>query len=186
MAESFVDSVRVYVTPGDVWDYFTKNMDALCEKTVIIACNEQTGNEICLTCESSHPTVEVFVNNTMREKYQGINAADINTEATRLYADYLLTPKKEKQRKKSPEEQIREKIADREDELMDAFRDFLAIVWIDNPELFYDGIDEEEIKEILDETLDLIGYGHGFSIYRPCYIKEDGKEYFTPYPYDDI
>ena len=185
--DSFVNSVKVYVNPNGVWDYFTENKNSLREKTVIIACNEDTGNEICLTCESNFPTVEVFVDNTMCEKYQGINALDIRSETTRLYAEYLLAPKRtEKKKKLSTEEQINRKINERDEELLNAFREFLSVVWIDRPEFFFDGIEESEIQEILDETLDNIGYDHGISIYRPCYMEgDDGEEFFTPYPYDE-
>lgn len=183
-----ISGIEVYLNPNAVWDYFMENMDNLQKKTVILAKNGRTGYEICLTSDHDHPTIEVFLNDTIKEKYQAINAADILAETTRLYADYLIVPKVCTPEKKLTEEEQKERLTSRRDEeLTDAFRAFLEVVWKDDPELFYEGIDEEEIDEMLNETLDNIGYGHGLSIYRPCYLQdENNNEFFTMYPYDEV
>lgn len=180
-----LSKIEVYIRPNDVWDYFMENADFLRKKSVVIAENGLTGYEICLTSEHNHPTIEVCMNNVVREKYQAINASDILDETTRLFADYLIVPKRKETRKETEEELQHRLIRERDSELMDAFRAFLEVVWDDNPDLFYDGIEEEEILEIMDETLDLIGYDHGYSIRRPCYlVDDDNQEYFSMYPYD--
>lgn len=183
-----ISDIEVYLNPNMVWGYFMENMDNLQKDTVIIARNGKTGYEICLTSDHDHPTIEVFLNDTIKEKYQAINEADILSEATRLYADYLIVPKtKASEKKLSAKEKEERLISERDAELTAAFRSFLEVVWKNDPVFFYEGIDEAEIEELLNETLDNIGYDHGMSVYRPCYlVDDDNVEFFSAYPYDEV
>lgn len=197
-------SVKSYLSPEDVWDFFISNKARLEREMVMIAENTDTGYAIYITESAGFPRVSVCKNDKKPEIAEPlISREDCATSIKQLVMKFLMPvvvvtgniPKlPESVPKEAPvseviaeEESRMEAIDDREDELALSLYDFLSTVVGDEEFTEFCNCEPSAIEEILDKFLMLLADEYGLTIYRPTYIEtEMGEEIYAEYPYNEI
>lgn len=187
--ERFVpDDVRVLVDPSQLFKLAIKNRKELEDARVLVAerKDKSVGIYVTLCDDGIFIRLDVLDEKGTVETEPVMDADDCYVTFWRLLCDHLTddvdyvygVPHSESA---SDDEDTTElEIQEREQEVSDAFMDFLGVVADLRPE-FFEG-DDEEFFQMLDEVLTIIGTEHEYSVYRPMYYK--GKLY--EYPYNEV
>jgi len=81
-------------------------------------------------------------------------------------------------------ELIKDAIALREDDLVQATRDFMEVLAEDDLVPLNAKEEDELLREVLEHVLIYLSVKHNISVWRPdIYTKENGEQYLDPYPY---
>ena len=190
---------KVYLVPEKVWDYFFAHRAELQAKSlVMIAECKDFGVEVYLTEEESRPMIVVYMDDSevYAEKMFGYKGCVDTTK--KVYDKYIYgnavlceaTEQKEDAEKKyllpgsSEGDAWEVEIAEREDELTDAFVDL--IYRISGEDINWCSLDFDEMcDDIKEHVLEYMARKHGIQIYRPMFLVDDkGEEFLSEYPYE--
>ena len=176
----------IYVYPEDIWDYITRHRSQLERSIVIVAEDDAYGVEIALELRGKTPVLVVYIDD--REFESDFLTARSQTEeyAREMYDSYLRGYSAQDSDADSSDEDeedsyLDKEIAERDEELRDAFDAFLEAVLGDA----FPMIKADDADEMMDEVLALLS-ALGCEVYRPCFLDAgDGTEVFVEYPYSE-
>ena len=186
--ERFVpDDVRVLVDPAQLFALANKNRKDLEDSRILVA-ERKTGDVgiyVTLCDDGIFLRLDVCDENGTLECEPVMDEDDCYVTFWRLLCDWLTDdedyvygiPHVEEYTDEESEEL---EIQEREQEVIDAFMDFLEVAADVRRDFFED--DDTEFFQMLDEVLTVIGSDHEFSVYRPMYYQ--GKLY--EYPYNEV
>lgn len=193
--------VNIHLKPSEVWPFFVANKARLGKEMVAIAENEETEYSVYLTEDKGSPQLSVYKQNSKQYEEPAISELDCADTAKRIYLKYLFpvvisTPDydgndDDEVPDLTPDEEIQnceDTIYEREDELVFAMQDFLAVLLsCKDPTQVSELYGEEIIDELLETFCRLLADEYMISVYRPSWVKEsDGSESFVEYPYLDV
>lgn len=196
--------VNIYLQPEEVWDFYHKEKQRVCDELVVIAENINTGYEVMITEESGTLFILVSRKNVTEHRDALVSSSDSKKTVREIYIKYLFPVYVNDIKRKDVEDyiipdeaeeyyeslddksvvEIEDQIYEREDELLMAFKDFLEVV-IGDYETVFEG-DDEQFKDMFEDILEMIGLDYGYNIYRPMFIEADGEEVFVEYPYGEV
>ena len=189
--------IKIHVNPGDVWDFFDKNLARLAKEMVLIAENEDTDYSIYLTEDQNYPLLSVYKNDLKLYEEGVISRTDCEKTTKGLYTKYLfplvVTSKDFDSASEeallfgepASKQDIEDEIYERSDELYLATIDFLQVLLgYRDPDMLiseYGDITEE----FLDSTCEFLSEEYGIPIFRPMFVvdEETGDETYTEFPY---
>jgi len=190
---------KIVISPAWVWEFFQLNKERLKCDQAMIASNDDTGYSVYITTISDHAKFLVYKEPEPApvDEMEADGSFGAEALAKYLYQKYLFPvtvvdadaiPDDEgfdvdKAVEEAEEELQEEAIRKREQELSDAWYDFLDVVF----EGDYKKIDALPVDQLMDETIDSIATENG-EIFRPMYIlyEDTGDEVYTEYPYEDL
>lgn len=190
-------SVKVYVDPHEIWDFFTSSLSRMSKEMVLIAENEETSYAVYLTEDSGYPMLVVAKGDAEPEYSEPcVSEDDCVTVAKKLFKRYLVPVDVCDESILDQEThdeiiQAEDVMYERNDELIMAMSDFLSVAVPDvNQSLDDDIIDMYGtgfVEEALDHVLQYLTTEHRFRIYRPMMMTdpETGEDVFTEYPYEE-
>lgn len=203
---------KIHIPATGVWEYYLKNIMDLQKTEHIIAANDDN-IAVVLTRQPEtglHAIVYLGADTVLRDIT--INTRDASTNMVKMLYTQYITPSSMQQSEKSdkkPAEKPAEKteepkdkpaektdsndlevdeICKREDELMDALLDFLAIlIQAKSHAEVLKEFDKGYPDELLDDICMHLWADQALSVYRPTFAKdpESGLEFYTEYPYED-
>lgn len=184
---------KVYVKPDNVWDYFQTHKERLKSELDIIAEDSDTRLEVCLTEEHGLPmfTIEDCTEKSIGEVLESEGAVSQNdcmSVAEKFYTiieEFSLPTEEMQANQNEPSDSDYELVAEREFEILEAFKQFLKVLV---------GYSEAEAVELNDETMfEIIPYVEqtifecGFVPYHPQIITDDnGETRLIISPYDEM
>ena len=198
--------VKVYIATGKIWDHYWKNIAAMFNNEHLVAENKDTGVSLYLTRENALPNLIIYDKDNQPRIYREIHSREeCNAAAVNMITMYLVGVIKEEKPKvislpapdtdgqndpepdKDEEEQnILDTIYEREDELLKAVGDMLAVVLLeDDYTAVVEGYTEKFIGTVVDDLLQYLYDDHGISVYRPTLIEDEdgGPDILAEYPY---
>lgn len=178
---------------GEVWKYYQSHKKDCRANMMLIASCEDFGIEIYIT-EEVQNRLSVIVEADDIEVYRESVYSQLDCELTvrKVYGIYLtekaldaLTVSTEPpEDERFDDEDIQDKIEDRETELQIVFENLIADV-IGKIALNDLEISDDVISDIKEHVLEYVARRHGIPVYRPMYLEdEDGKDFYEEYPYD--
>lgn len=179
--------MTVRIRPKDVWDFYMGNMYRLRYEDYVLA--EAVGGVSVVICVDA--AYDLVVMAQFNGKTYSISRPTTPKECEeivqKLYDKYEISEDLEEQVEADEEDESviaeQDEVFEREDQLKLAFYDFMVAV-VEDEDLIYDGGFDEQISEIMEETLVNIA-AYGFPIRRPTYMEDDdGEEKLVDYPYE--
>ena len=198
--------VKVYIATGKIWDHYWKNISTLLNNEHLVAENKDTGVSLYLTRENAMPNLIIYDKDNQPRVYREIHSREeCNAIAVSLITMYLVgvikgeepkvinlpAPKVEEQNEPEPDEDDEEQkiidtIYEREDELLKAVGDMLAVVLLEvDYTAVVEGYTEKFIGTVVDDLLQYLFDEHNISVYRPTLIEDEdgGPDILAEYPY---
>lgn len=187
----------VYITPDQVWSYFTSHKTELKCGEKLIADNPEYGIEIFIAgFIPSFCTVLVTADDTPVYEEDVGDATDCESVIRMLYDNYLSvsaidildeytgTTDDETSSKELSEKEIEEEqIETREGELDDAVLNFIEIAL--DVCVPYGEKTEALISDLKEHFLEYMWKKYNLPIYRPMYlVDENDEQFFEEYPYE--
>jgi hypothetical protein len=177
--------MRVHLKVDDAWDFFEKNTERLEEEMVEIASESQTSADIYLTEDDDFPCIVVYKNDVEVQRECCLNKKDLENSLQKIYMKYLVPDNSEDE--PSEEDEIDEEIRKREDEIYQAFANFINELTEDPASALEFCGGEDSIEHVVNHIIRYLAVDCGFRIRRPMYVLDDdlGEEVFTEYPYEE-
>lgn len=177
-------ATKITVAPSDVWGYFHAHKDKFGSDMYLIAESGDGLTGIYITEQDGDPQFIVESSNEVIDEDMAVTKIDCEETAKKLYADYLGYDADDDLPLYDEEENEKETINEREEELDLIFQNLVLDILGDNyPE---DNIDDitDDIKE---HVLEYMARRHGLTIYRPMFLEdEDGVDFYSEYPYEEM
>lgn len=167
--------MKIYVKPDEIWDYFQKNKKRLKEVVEVIAeteLDDKTSLQVCITEDNGYPKLTLELEDDVLEKECAISKSDCDVVSHKFYATFESTA--EKLNESFEVEESEELINyEREDEILEALAEFLAVI-LDIP---VDAFDDEELIVMILESFEEVLYNDfGLVIDRGETIVEEDEE----------
>lgn len=165
---------NVIVTPSEVWSYFHAHRTELSTTMNLIAENSDGTIGIYITEKDGEPNFIVENDDDIIDENMAISKVDCEETARELYSEYL----------GDDEFDMKEIIADREDEITVLFQNLLFDLLVDTAN---EDIIDDIVEDVKEHTLEYIARKHSMPIYRPMYLEgEDGEDFYSEYPYEEM
>ena len=191
------DNVIIRIDPADVWASATANRKELEDSYMVIAMNKETCLSVCVTCDEDDTVYLAVLDADDEEIYTElvVSASDARLVCAEMIEDYLTDEDVQPEYPPGSSEtmvevlteedpMLQQEIDNREEQLFCATVDFLDTVFqyeVDSIEL----LGEDNIGDIMDRFLEVLGYDYGLSVYRPTIIDTNSGEcLYVEYPYD--
>ena len=187
-------SKLIVVQPSEVWDaYLTDEGPYLQSHEKEIAENQEYGAVIYLSEENGHPQIRVYLDDALVYEEICYTKEKCEQVCNMVYEEYLTekvvnhasghTPTITSALKDGPDAPLNKRaeqmeIDAREEELQEAFCEFLAVL-IDQ-----DIYDPVMVEDVLDHTIEYMARKYDISIYRPMYLEDKDGEFFEEDPYE--
>ncbi len=164
-------SQKVYVAPEDIMDFFDSSRSRLSKELVLVAEDTETCHQVYVTNENDRVSFEVWCG---KDLIESSNTTPVIEEYTDLLESYIFTDHVQYE---SDTDLEQEEVLTREDDLICAVDDFLAVL-LDDPyrsRLDYSSI----IEDVLNDICWTISDNYDIEIYRPRL--EEGELVEFPY-----
>ncbi len=173
-------SEKIYVSPGEIRQYIEDNKGDLKEYMHMVAENTEYGISIWLGL-NEESEVSVFVDSDGGMLFDAAVSSfyDIEMGFRNIYDRYLTS--KVLQYAIIPETDDDEDTESREDELFDAAKDFVTLVYDGSKDWVYD---EDEIRQFMESALDYLARYVNSSIKRPLHFDDGNTVSCEAYPYE--
>lgn len=186
---------EVMLTPDAAWKFYNENKIRCSKELIEIATNRETNTVVYLTEEQGKPYVVVERNEEEVYSESCVSEPDMEDTLRNVYLKWLPKPELKVHTKSAYDasnpldmEVFREIADERNEELRNAFQDFICVVTGNDP-YFADAyaVLSDDPDEIMDRVLEFIGSECGVSVYRPMVVFDEdaGCEVCTEYPYDE-
>lgn len=189
-------SMKVILTPSEVWSFFSENGFKFTSKVSEIAENKEFGVVVYLSAEGINPNIIVTQDDVTIHEEVAISPIDCERIVEEVFDQYLTymvfnaidvcntTPLPSPAVAVDNTINHDSEIETREAELDEALMSFLSVVVEDERELDY--LDPEIVDDIKDHFLEYLAKEYGLPIYRPMYLEDDDGEWYEEYPYDHM
>ena len=198
---SIAQNVNTLVGINRLWQYFYENLPDFEDAEVVIAMNESNGCEICMTDHWGFPEVNVYVNGQEVNSDIFSSESDMAESMRFFYVEYLLNNKivEEYEMENEIEYPTTEEIEEwelmdmrdeqelRDEELYSSFITFVSSACDGDDEYVLKNATEDELYEMMEAVLRIIGSDYGWPVYRPTlYENDDGTYDYVKFPYDEV
>lgn len=186
-------SLKIYLAPSDMLLFYSANLKRLEKETVLMAENTSTNHSIYLTDGSHGPVFEVYREDIKLWEEESDAPYVTCEDAFKIVLDKYLVSVDEvidtddddcELLDESAEDDIKEcneEISSREEEILYALDDFLAVLF-DSP-YEYNCLVDTDVAEMMDEICVAISKIVGIEIYRPKWVNDGEKEEYVEFPY---
>ena len=194
----------IHYEADTVWSFFQKEKEKLRSAMKEIAENPEYDVVIYITEEDRgtlmFPNFVVLMDGSVLYEEAAVNENDCEQTCKKIYYEYLTEERLINKvieadmgesngntfDEEEEEEDQEAEIEERESDLNDAVKNFIADVLCDPLSSFVGKDEAEEIYEDFKEhALEYLARKWELSIYRPMILEdEDGEEFFEEYPYD--
>lgn len=184
-------NVRVFVPADELLGFYTQNKKRCQEEMILIAENTETGYAVYMTDDDGTLMFSVCRGEDAPECEEYVsNGTDCEESAKRLIMRYLvpLTVVDGEAAFPGIDDDMEDKMYEREDALDLAIKDFLAVV-LQEPdgETVSTKFGEDFTQEVLHHILEYLTEVHCIKIFRPMFFRDDGteNEIYSEYPYEE-